>query len=539
MTSFLILTFIFVRAASKHRVSEGHIARSFLEPAVHYATSAYQKILSFTSLGNFNASLYHSLLARQDSTEWKHSERVALDRLAERDRCLEIIRVKKGSNSMSSEVDEAAKTELKSLIAHCNVLSREIDIDAKEKESIQQMFEVVLRSSLSSFAQVLQLSPSNDLAIIFQVVKLWLTNTQNPAVAEVMHNLISKSPSYKFVPLQYQIISRLGSNCHQKHRLLLSELISKLCIDHPYHTLPQLFAILNEKLQKQSTNSTVGSERTTAAEKILSGIILLESAAPVVESTAAMLTAYISLAQASTSSQQQTGKLKDITFKEIQSREDCFTNFLSRLKTPPAVITLSTRLDPGRIYDDVVKVVAFSNKFSITESGVSRPKIIECEGSDGKAYKQLVKGGDDLRQDLVMQQVFETVNTTLRNNAATRERHLSIRTYKIIPLTSQTGVLEWVNNTIPFGSYLTDRGDEKGAHSRYYPQDFSHNKCRDLLKSASTNEERLSVFAKICDNLHPVFRFFFVENYQDPARWMSCRMAYTRSVAVRLLSIST
>jgi len=58
-----------------------------------------------------------------------------------------------------------------------------------------------------------------------------------------------------------------------------------------------------------------------------------------------------------------------------------------------------------------------------------------------------VKGRDDLRQDAVMQQVFVLVDTLLRRNPSTRTRMLSIRTYKAIPLTPRSGLLEWVDNT--------------------------------------------------------------------------------------------
>jgi ataxia telangiectasia mutated family protein len=59
------------------------------------------------------------------------------------------------------------------------------------------------------------------------------------------------------------------------------------------------------------------------------------------------------------------------------------------------------------------------------------PRIVWCEGDDGRVYKQLVKGRDDLRGDSIMQQVFGLVNTLLGHDAATRQRDLSMRTYEI------------------------------------------------------------------------------------------------------------
>ena len=48
-----------------------------------------------------------------------------------------------------------------------------------------------------------------------------------------------------------------------------------------------------------------------------------------------------------------------------------------------------------------VRVAGFAPTFSLTDSGIHRPKIVHCLGDDGRRYKQLVKGHDDLRQDAV------------------------------------------------------------------------------------------------------------------------------------------
>jgi serine-protein kinase ATM len=53
-----------------------------------------------------------------------------------------------------------------------------------------------------------------------------------------------------------------------------------------------------------------------------------------------------------------------------------------------------------------------------------------------------------------MEQVFELVNVVLRRDRATRTRNLSVRGYKVIPLSSQAGVLEFVGNTTPLNGWL-------------------------------------------------------------------------------------
>lgn len=63
-----------------------------------------------------------------------------------------------------------------------------------------------------------------------------------------------------------------------------------------------------------------------------------------------------------------------------------------------------------------------------------------------RTFLQVVKP-EDVRQDAVMMQVFSTVNSLLARDPAARRRALAIRTYRVVPLTPDSGVLEYVGNT--------------------------------------------------------------------------------------------
>jgi len=60
-----------------------------------------------------------------------------------------------------------------------------------------------------------------------------------------------------------------------------------------------------------------------------------------------------------------------------------------------------------------------------------------------------------------MEQVFQLVNLLLEKDDGSKRRNLSIRTYKVIPLASQAGVLQFVESTQPLSSWLVP------AHHRY------------------------------------------------------------------------
>lgn len=140
-----------------------------------------------------------------------------------------------------------------------------------------------------------------------------------------------------------------------------------------------------------------------------------------------------------------------------------------------------------------------------------------------------MKNADDIRQDAVMQQVFSTVNQLFRSCSA---KNLKIAGYSCVPLSQDSGVLEWVENTIPFGEYLIPRQNDKSAHTRYYPGEWTQNLCRNHIIHAPDDLKRIA-FDEICRHFSPVFRFFFLEKFsQSLQHWHSARMMYTRSCAV-------
>lgn len=135
--------------------------------------------------------------------------------------------------------------------------------------------------------------------------------------------------------------------------------------------------------------------------------------------------------------------------------------------------------------------------------GVNAPIKISCVCSNGISYDQLLKGKDDLRQDAVMQQVFTIMNNMLRSNKETRKRKLHIRTYKIIPLSQRSGILEWCGNTTTLSDYLTSTNPRKlGAHQRYFPNDLPPQKCRSVI-SVSVWEISFTSSSSSCPFLMP------------------------------------
>ena len=126
-----------------------------------------------------------------------------------------------------------------------------------------------------------------------------------------------------------------------------------------------------------------------------------------------------------------------------------------------------------------------------------------------------------------MEQVFAQVSELLRADRLSRQRNLSIRTYKVLPLTAVAGVIEFVPNTTPLHDYLMP------AHERFYPKDLKGSQCRKEINDVSQQspDARIKKYRSVTDRFHPVMRYFFIEHFNDPDEWFVKRLAYTRSTA--------
>jgi ataxia telangiectasia mutated family protein len=126
-----------------------------------------------------------------------------------------------------------------------------------------------------------------------------------------------------------------------------------------------------------------------------------------------------------------------------------------------------------------------------------------------------------------MEQVFEQVSVLLQKCRITRQRNLKIRTYKVIPLSSVSGIIEFVPNTIPLHEYLIP------AHAKYEPRDWQNSICRKIIADAQSKsrEYRIREFKKVMNHFKPAMHYFFMHEFNGPDEWFSSRLAYTRSTA--------
>uniref|UniRef100_A0A670Y1A7 DNA-dependent protein kinase catalytic subunit n=1 Tax=Pseudonaja textilis TaxID=8673 RepID=A0A670Y1A7_PSETE len=150
------------------------------------------------------------------------------------------------------------------------------------------------------------------------------------------------------------------------------------------------------------------------------------------------------------------------------------------------------------------KISGFDERIKVMQS-MRKPKRIVIRGNDEREYPFLVKGGEDLRQDQRIEQLFEVMNNILSRDAACSQRNMQIKTYQVIPMTTRLGLIEWLENTYTLKEFLLKNmsEQEKNCYNRRASRtetvmSFQHRENRvpeDLLRKAfvkmSTTPEAL------------------------------------------------
>lgn len=391
------------------------------------------------------------------------------------------------------------------------------DLDDREFQRLRETRQTFLRQSIENYLVCLRASDKYDNAAL-RFSALWLENYNSEIANAAVAKHIGDVGSRKFAALMNQWSSRLLKVVGHFQSLLF-KLVLRLCMDHPYHSMYQIFASSKTKAAKDE----VAMGRYNAANEIVEQL------------KANRRISHIWLALHNTNAHfvhLAAERLDDPSIKpgsKVSLRQSPagqkVESDVQKQRVPPPTMTLPLR--PDCDYTRVPTIARFQPEYTVA-SGISMPKIITAIGTDGLKYKQLFKGGnDDLRQDAIMEQVFHAVSSLLSTQRSTRQRSLKIRTYKVLPLTATAGIIEFVPNTIPLHDYLP------AAHQRHYPKDLKLNQARKYILDVQGRsvDHRIKTFQQVCDKFHPVLRYFFTERYMTPDDWFEKRLAYTRSTA--------
>lgn len=525
------------RSDSSHVILENYLQRSVElsenQEKCHGSKWIERKSRAHYRLAHYADSLFRSYEERLTSSEWQAALRLRQHKARE----LEVLKRRLRSTMKADKSNSAKK---KTSAVHVEAphmqdekdctrkiieLQKQLVMDNEEAQRLQHDRNSFLIIALNNYRCCLTTGDKYDMRVVFRVTSLWFNLSMNQGVVTSMLETINQVKSFKFLPLVYQIASRLGvlkeSQESPSFQYVLTCLVKKIAVDHPYHSIYQLLALANgdrvKDRQRSKTAFVIDLDKKQAAEDLLNS--LMSNRKALIQQMKQMVEIYIRLAELEV-------KREDVNKRLTLPRD---IRSVRQLELVP-VITAPISVDPSAEYPDgyFPYFKGLSDRI-VVMNGINAPKVVECLGSDGHEYRQLAKSGnDDLRQDAVMEQFFGLVNMLLQHHPDTHKRRLGIRTYKVVPFTPSAGVLEWVDGTMPLGEYLLGSNRKGGAHSRYGVGDWTFPACREHMNNET---DKLAAFQTVCQNFRPVLHYFFLEQFSQPAEWFKKRLAYTRSVA--------
>ena len=403
-------------------------------------------------------------------------------------------------------------------MSHLNKAKLWLDLDEQELHRVEQTRNEFVKLSLENYLLSLIASDEhNNDALRFTA--LWLERSDEESTNEAVAKYLGQVPTRKFASLMNQLTSRLLARSDPFQELLI-DLVFRICSDHPYHGMYQIWSGVRTR---PNQTDDVAKLRQKATEKVAKQLLKPESSVAAVWQAIDKTSKCYHMLAVEKDNQFKAGHR--LALKDSQAGNSLLQS-LARYPIPPPTMEIPLEADKTYI-GRVPTIVRLEPTMSIA-LGVSAPKILTAVASNGVRYKQLVKGGnDDLRQDAIMEQVFAAVSSLLKLHRTSRQRSLGIRTYKVLPLTASSGLIEFVPNTIPLHEYLMP------AHERYYPKDYKGSQCRKEISGVQTRpvDTRISTYRKVTERFHPVMRYFFLEYFPNPDEWFGRRLAYTRATA--------
>ncbi|GAA5832573.1 hypothetical protein JCM11251_001373 [Rhodosporidiobolus azoricus] len=421
-----------------------------------------------------------------------------------------------------------------------------IEEDHRQVQEAERATRNMLWRSLENYARALAESSEYD-DKVFRLCALWLAHADNPdyeAIHGKLKPLIEAIPSFKFVFLAYQLSARLTKSAQPSASAKnVQRLVQRLCIEHPFHTLYPVNALREIPLQKTTRRSSTArndftskNSRAQAASEIIEKVRKRGDLQARLEAVELALEAFAEWAEfdvkGNNSYKDQHGRLRKGALPIPRNMR--IRTAVRNLPIPVTTYDLPVNSDGRYEESDFPHIVAYDDTFT-TAGGVHLPKIMTCRASDGKTYKQLFKGDDDIRQDAVMEQVFELVNRLLDRDEGGRRRKLRLRTYKVIPLQRMNGLIEFAANTEPVGTFLNRLYDQmapglpKKIRSRMLDIEGRH---KGRAKPEDRDNEKIKAFNDSMPTFPPLFRHHFWQKHKVPSLWLDMRLNFSRSVAV-------
>ncbi|CUS21518.1 LAQU0S03e04412g1_1 [Lachancea quebecensis] len=429
----------------------------------------------------------------------------------------------KGSEELSSLLEiikDASVPDQDRLEAkkHYNKLKVQLAQDQDILSNLSKEFKLFTWKSLHFYLSTLVYSCQKDDVVLDKFCGLWFQYAEDGELNSKLYQEISSIPSFKFLPWVNQMTSRLSiesSPFQRTLQLTLKRVMFKL----PNETLYPLISLrLYKRLQSAGDPSI--SARVKAVEKLFAELEKYDNGQ--------FLTDYLDPIQefcencVDLACMKLSKSCRQLNLENLKSGNYWIRGIRKKgVSLPVKPVRITSSADGRKTRPTITHMDPI---VEVSASGLSLPKIATFYLSDGTSHKVLLKGSnDDLRQDAIMEQVFKQVNQILIRNVLTRKHKLRIRTYEIVPLGPQAGLIEFVSNSTSLHEIL------RILHKH---DDLPFVRARKMMKAvqSKSSEERVDVYREITKTIHPKLRQFFFNSFLDPQAWLDAKYTYTKGV---------
>lgn len=337
---------------------------------------------------------------------------------------------------------------------------------------------------------------------------------------QIMAQIVESLPLFTFFSAFSQLISRI---CHQNTEVfaILTTIFVNLTLTYPQQSLWRLIAVGKSfyPMREKRVCQILNDRRLSKHIKLISDFQQLSDRLIKLTDT------HVSSAGKTTIEKLCPDLLKLFKTVKLSKILMPIQNQMQLLLPPQR-----DRDKPGKDYnpfpDQSVYITGVKSDVLVLAS-LAKPKRVSFKGSDGNDYAMLLKPKDDLRKDYRLMEFFNVIKQYLFEDPEARYRRLNIRTYTVLPLNDESGIIEWVDNIETFRGVMASMYKDvgKGISSKELSKRWPHQK--DSL------EKKREFFTRVLNpTFPPLLKEWFKNQFPSPCNWYQARTAYIKSLAV-------
>lgn len=326
---------------------------------------------------------YHVIIKSPDAVRWK----TYVDRKSQeiKQRESQLHRTLPGTNEYVALFEDQKKAKA---------------VLAEDEEAYKQhdgALVTFLDLAINMYSRCLAASDIFDDDVPLRFCSLWFGNFEDRRLQDTLKQAVDRIPSRKFVFLSHQLsarISRPSQGDLPASQQILQGLIIRMCREHPFHSLYQVYCIRPDRSAQSSSSRRLSSrpestlsqaqvDRSNAASDIFDQLLSDPRHSTRVKAIEQVCDASIEWAKYPVKDNRAIKKVKGLLYIP----DNLAIRRLRDIQVP--VVTSHPAIDATLKYDHCVWISHYDPTFS-TAGGVNLPKISTCYGSNGEKFKQLV-----------------------------------------------------------------------------------------------------------------------------------------------------